>query len=121
MNDVSYISRTQATVRNLIFFTPPVPSNVTLYHEQQFLLSHSADPDLVNSVGETADRVSGAGPEAFELLQEARRRKQGVHPQGPFRLWLWPRLKYACQGFVVPRVGGVTDGVTASRVTSSGK
>ncbi|CAM9494784.1 unnamed protein product [Laminaria digitata] len=41
-----------------------------------YLLSNSADPDAVNSEGETADRVHGAGPEAFLLLQEARQRKQ---------------------------------------------
>lgn len=43
----------------------------------QYLLGKAADPDVVNREGETPDRVSGAGPEAFELLQEARRRKRG--------------------------------------------
>lgn len=33
---------------------------------------------MTNTLGETADRVSGAGPEAFELLQEARQQKQGA-------------------------------------------
>ncbi|CAM9809978.1 unnamed protein product [Ascophyllum nodosum] len=41
-----------------------------------YLLHRSADPDAVNSLGETADRVSGAGPEALELIEEARRRKR---------------------------------------------
>lgn len=41
-----------------------------------YLLLRSADPDAVNSLGETADRVSGAGPEAFELMEEARHRKR---------------------------------------------
>lgn len=54
-------------------------SPVILETNLQYLLSRSADPDVVNTVGETADRVSGAGPEAFQLLQEARRRKRGTH------------------------------------------
>lgn len=44
---------------------------------QQYLLSQSANPDAVNSVGETPDQVCGATTEAVHLLLEARRLKQG--------------------------------------------
>lgn len=44
----------------------------------QYLLSRSANPDLVNSLGETADTVGGAGAEVFVLVKDARRKKQGA-------------------------------------------
>lgn len=58
-------------------------------NKQQYLLGRSADPDAVNTLGETADRVSGAGLEAFELLQEARQQKQGAHTQESTRVVFW--------------------------------
>lgn len=45
---------------------------------EQYLLGQSANPDLVNSVGETAEQVCGAAPEAVHIVKEARRLKQGA-------------------------------------------
>lgn len=44
----------------------------------QYLLSRAANPDVVNSAGETADKVSGAGAEVFLLVEKARQKKQGA-------------------------------------------
>lgn len=59
---------------------PPLPLPSALLNptqHQQYLLRQSADPDAVNSVGETPDQVCGASEEAIGLLQEARRLKHG--------------------------------------------
>lgn len=58
------------------FVTPPPPSLPP--SPKQYLLSRSADPDAVNSVGETPGEVCGATTEVTDLLDEARRLKKGT-------------------------------------------